>query len=293
VAPDSFPELRTALALPGGQSFLPAAVDVDVGFGRTLRCESAWRYDGAGRPPAGGACGSRRVVQFDFDELCRTATGPSEWVGLAEYADAIIVSGVPRFAVHDEDAARRFITFVDIVYDKQRFLVVTASVGPEGIFSELIERYGGDSASMAPAAPREPSGKHADTDHKMKMPGHGLASGRHGVVFQRPKQLGYSASGGYVTSALEGGTDTGEPAAKAVSVTRTGGRAEQGAGGEERVMQGVVEEDSDWVEWSATGLKDASLFDLSPTNTHAQVTDKLLPSRRCASRLAQMVAGRA
>lgn len=297
VAPDSFPELRTALALPGGRSFLPVAVDVDVGFGRTLRCENAWLCDGAGRPPGGGASGSRcRVVQFGFDELCRTATGPSEWVGLAEYADAIIVSGVPRFAIHDEDAARRFITFVDIVYDKQRFLVVTADVGPERIFSELIEKYGGDSASMAPTArtpPREPSGKHADADSKMKMPGHGLASGRHGVVFQRPKQLNYSASGGYVTSALEGSEDPSGPAAKAVSVTRTGGRAEHGAGSKERVMQGVVEEDSDWVEWSATGLKDASLFDLSPTNTHVQVTDKLLPFRRCASRLAQMRAGRA
>lgn len=239
---------------------------------------------------------ARRVVHFPFDELCRTATGPSEWVGLAEFADAIIVSGVPHFAVHDEDAARRFITFVDIVYDKQRFLVVTAETGPEQIFSELIEKYGGDCASMAPVIEKPPvqpmAGKPTEPESKMRMPGHGLASGRHGVVFQRPKQLSYSASGGYVTSALEGGDESPEEVPKAVSTTRTGGRAEHGEGSEDRVMQGVVEEDSEWVEWSATGLKDASLFDLSPTNTHSQVTDKLLPFRRCASRLAQMQVGR-
>ena len=27
----------------------------------------------------------------------------------------------------------------------------------------------------------------------------------------------------------------------------------------------------DWVEWSATGLKDASIFDLSPTGTKTQI----------------------
>jgi len=274
-APDQFPVLQSVLGLPV-QPQVPLPVDIDVGFGRTMRCDHSWSFSDSS--PGGE---EKKVVHFSFDELCRSATGPSEWVGLADFSDAIIVSGVPHFAVHDEDAARRFITFVDIAYDRQRFLVITAETCPENIFSELVEKYGGDSASALPVKSSSTS-----QEAKMKMPAHGLGSGRHGVVFQKPKQLHYSQSGGYVTAACEGDEDA--PVQKATSTTRTGGRAEHGHGSGDRVMQGVVEEDSDWVEWSATGLKDASLFDLSPVGTSTQVTDKLLPFRRCASRLQQM-----
>ncbi|CAE8730170.1 unnamed protein product, partial [Polarella glacialis] len=286
-SPDGFRGLREALSLPEGSSCVQETVDVDVGFGRTLRCEKTWTYttgcDATGLPE------TQRVVQFDFDELCRTATGPSEWVGLAEFSDAIVVTGVPHFAVHDEDCARRFTTFVDIVYDKQRFLVVTADVSPERIFSKFVEKYAGDelpspSSAMRPPAkmvPEEPT-------RQMKMPAHGLGSGRHGVVFQRPKQLQYGASGAYITTASAATDEEEAPVPHAVSTTRTGGMANRGSGDLDKVMTGIVMEDTEWVEWSATGLLDASLFDLSPVTTDTQVTDKLLPFRRCASRLFQM-----
>eukprot|EP00933_Yihiella_yeosuensis_P029953 TRINITY_DN23605_c0_g1_i1.p1 TRINITY_DN23605_c0_g1~~TRINITY_DN23605_c0_g1_i1.p1 ORF type:complete len:517 (-),score=80.59 TRINITY_DN23605_c0_g1_i1:320-1870(-) len=263
-SPADFPALQKALRLSSSTPSV-SSVDIDVGFGRKLRCDTAWRYEGKDD-------GDWQIVQFSFDDLCRTATGPSEWVGLADYADGIIVTGVPRFPVHDEDAARRFITFVDIVYDRQRFLAMTAEVGPDEIFSELVEKYSGekslklaDNKHSRKETPQPPS--HAES--KMKMPGHGLASGRHGVVFQRPNQLQYGSSGAYVTSALSEGEQT-SPSEHMTSSTQTGGRAEHGVGSPERVMTGTVEEDSDWVEWSATGLKDASLFDLSPVDTTTQ-----------------------
>lgn len=288
-SPRQFPALCEALGVSHSSTPADAPADVDVGFGRTLRCERTWSF----KDTAGAVM--RRVVHFEFNDLCRTATGPSEWVGLAEYADAIIVTGVPHFADYDEDAARRFITFVDIVYDKQRFLVITAAASPEKIFSELIGKYAGDDdfpeqrnsggPPLDDSLSTQGMSKSGATSGSMKMPSHGLASGRHGVVFQRPKQLQYSANGAYVPAAPE---EPVTPVPHAASVTRTGGRAEHGVGDAERVMQGVVEENSEWVEWSATGLKDASLFDLSPIETNAQVTDKLLPFRRCASRLHQM-----
>lgn len=276
-SPDQLPVLTDALGVSTDE--LPptaSSASIDVGFGRTLVCDSSWRIPAESAP--------KQVVHFRFDDLCRTATGPSEWVGLADYADAIIVSGVPQFQVHDEDAARRFITFVDIVYDRQRFLVVTAETSPDKIFSELVEKYGGDPETMLPVIEEATT---SAAPSQMKMPAHGLGSGRHGVVFQKPKQLQYSQSGGYVTTPQED-EEQPAPVEKAVSVTRTGGRAEHGLGGVDRVMQGVVQEDTDWVEWSATGLKDASLFDLSPAGTHTEMNDKLLPFRRCASRLNQM-----
>eukprot|EP00747_Dinoflagellata_sp_TGD_P207919 gnl/TRDRNA2_/TRDRNA2_81452_c0_seq1.p1 gnl/TRDRNA2_/TRDRNA2_81452_c0~~gnl/TRDRNA2_/TRDRNA2_81452_c0_seq1.p1 ORF type:complete len:561 (+),score=98.79 gnl/TRDRNA2_/TRDRNA2_81452_c0_seq1:30-1685(+) len=291
-----FPGLHRALNLPDDMSCgAPATADIDVGFGRTLRCDNTWSF-----PVHNGSEAERRVVNFGFDELCRSATGPSEWVGLADFADAIVVTDVPHFQVHDEDAARRFITFVDIVYDRQRFLVITADTGPEKIFSELMSKYGGEilgdvSMSICDQMLADVQSKQPESSSSpaMKMPGHGLGSGRHGVMFQKPKTLRYSSSGAYVapgSGPVSGDESVDDaPVPKAVSVTLTGGRDEHGFGSKERVMQGVVVEDSDWVEWSATGLKDASLFDLSPVGDTTQVTDKLLPFRRCASRLRQML----
>eukprot|EP00435_Cladocopium_sp_Y103_P014180 s1701_g3.t1 len=62
------------------------------------------------------------------------------------------------------------------------------------------------------------------------------------LAIKRPKSLKYTHSGGYVTDASAAAQPEGE--------------------GEE------------WVEWSATGLKDASVFDLSPTGTSTQIRDK-------------------
>merc|ERR1712232_343802 len=185
-------------------------------------------------------------------------------------------------------AARRFLTFIDIVYDKQKFLVITADASPQQLFRHFIEKYGGDPDSCLPLIEEtDDEGDVSAAESTMKMPSHGLGSGRHGVVFQRPKSLHYGTSGAYVAK-TSAEYDQDMTVERAVSVTRTGGRAEHGVGSRDRVMTGVVQEDSDWVEWSATGLKDASLFDLSPTQTHTQVNDKLLPFRRCASRLHQM-----
>jgi len=292
-SPDQFPVLRDALGLPDSGFGSSENIDIDVGFGRTLRCDKAWpiihKTEVSSRAVSSSGV-APQVVHFGFDELCRTATGPSEWVGIANAAEAIILTDVPRFEAHDEDAARRFVTFVDIVYDRQRFLVITAETSPEKIFSEIVKKYSGDDwdTVISKAIPTSRSQLRAPAaDPQMKMPSHGLGSGRHGVVFQKPKQLHYGSSGAYVAGPVSD-NEHDAPVSKATSVSRTGGRAEHGLGDPGRVMGGVVEEDSDWVEWSATGLKDASLFDLSPVNTDTQVTDKLLPFRRCASRLHQM-----
>eukprot|EP00913_Durusdinium_trenchii_P001890 g1749.t1 len=120
VKPTDFPSLMETM---NGSDLprLAEALEIDVGFGRTLRCPSAWT-DGT------------------KTELCRRATGPSEWLGLAENVDAILVTGVPHFEAHDEDAARRFITFVDVAYDTKRFLGITAESSPEEIFGEFLTK---------------------------------------------------------------------------------------------------------------------------------------------------------
>eukprot|EP00435_Cladocopium_sp_Y103_P030867 s3170_g7.t1 len=136
VTPADFPSLMETMEchdLPKAE-----AMEIDVGFGRRLTCPDIWTT-----PSADSATAGKKIARFSFDELCRRATGPSEWLGLAENLDAILVTEVPRFEAHDEDAARRFITFIDVVYDHKRFLGITARTSPEDIFREFITKYGG------------------------------------------------------------------------------------------------------------------------------------------------------
>jgi len=242
VTPSDFPSLMESMKchdLPKAE-----AMEIDVGFGRSLRCPHIWRDQG------------RKIARFSFDELCRRATGPSEWLGLAENVDAILLTEVPHFEAHDEDAARRFITFVDVAYDHKRFLGITAGTSPEDLFGEFISKYGGDQMLTEEVSHVQSETAEA-LDGRIRMPSHGMASGRHGMVFQRPKSLNYTHSGGYVTGASVSDAPT-------------------------------LPEGEEWVEWSATGLKDASVFDLSPTGTNTQIRDKLLPFIRCQSRLKQL-----
>lgn len=251
VTPSDFPSLMETMEchdLPKAE-----AMEIDVGFGRRLTCPHIWTTPSAANPAT-----AKKIARFSFDELCRRATGPSEWLGLAENLDAILVTEVPRFEAHDEDAARRFITFIDVVYDHKRFLGITARTSPEEIFQEFISKYGGDEMPSPPSPEEDVAKPEAVLDGRIRMPSHGMASGRHGMVFQRPKSLKYTHSGGYVTDAS--------------AATQPEGPGEE------------------WVEWSATGLKDASVFDLSPTGTSTQIRDKLLPFIRCQSRLKQLVA---
>jgi len=218
------------------------AFDVPVPMGRTLPCRRAWLQ-------------GVRVAEFSYQELCEANVGTYDYVAVCEAFDAVALTGVPRFGEADEDAARRFASLVDVLYDRHKRLLCTIDAPPKEVFAAIRSQYSGGLDDDLIAASKSKSA--------IRMPTHGGSSGRHVAAFRLPKaQLQYSESGGY-------GVD---PDAA----------AEGGPGG-----QGQQEEEETWVEWSATGLKDASMFDLT-CHTSTQRHDRLLPLLRCESRLEEM-----
>lgn len=78
---------------------------------------------------------SGRVARFEFGDIVGAATGAADFLALAQRFRAFIVTDVPAMDVmRDRDAARRFITFVDAVYDAGGALVLTSEVPLQRLF---------------------------------------------------------------------------------------------------------------------------------------------------------------
>ena len=71
---------------------------------------------------------SGSAAMFTFDELLGRATGAADYLELTRTYHAFIVSNVPRMTHKERDLARRFITFIDAVYESRAKLVLTTAV---------------------------------------------------------------------------------------------------------------------------------------------------------------------
>lgn len=71
---------------------------------------------------------SGRCAWFTFQELIGHATGAADYIELVRSYDAFIVSDIPGMTFNERDLARRFITFIDAVYESHAKLVLTTAV---------------------------------------------------------------------------------------------------------------------------------------------------------------------
>ncbi|MBG0811626.1 AFG1 family ATPase [Methylosinus sp. H3A] len=67
-----------------------------------------------------------RVARFAFEELCSRPIGASDYMALAEAYDTIFIDEVPAMNFERRNEAKRFITLVDILYEKKTRLVLSA-----------------------------------------------------------------------------------------------------------------------------------------------------------------------
>ena len=83
-------------------------------------------------------CSRRRapgIVWFDFGELCEGPRSQEDYIEIARGYPTVIVSAVPGLTAADDDAARRFISLVDELYDRRVKLLVTAETPIEGLYA--------------------------------------------------------------------------------------------------------------------------------------------------------------
>jgi len=74
------------------------------------------------------------IAWFTFDELCRAALGPSDYLALASQCHTLILSGVPILTPDERDAARRFVTLIDALYEHNVHFICSAAAPPETLY---------------------------------------------------------------------------------------------------------------------------------------------------------------
>ncbi|KAH3668128.1 hypothetical protein OGAPHI_001882 [Ogataea philodendri] len=84
------------------------------------------------------------VAMFTFDQLCGQPLAAGDYLTLASSYKAFIVTDIPYLSVNVRDKVRRFITFLDAVYDSHGCLAVTAAASFTDIFVEPEDIGNGD-----------------------------------------------------------------------------------------------------------------------------------------------------
>ncbi|KAJ9285746.1 hypothetical protein DTO021C3_6713 [Paecilomyces variotii] len=77
---------------------------------------------------------SGRAARFTFQQLLGRATGAADYIELCRHYDAFVVTDIPAMTLNQRDLVRRFITFVDAVYESRAKLVLTAEVPIQRLF---------------------------------------------------------------------------------------------------------------------------------------------------------------
>ncbi len=78
---------------------------------------------------------SQGLAWFDFAELCEGPRSAADYIEIAREFHTVLLGGIPVFGDHDNDAARRFVTLVDELYDRRVKLVCTAAAAPMRLYA--------------------------------------------------------------------------------------------------------------------------------------------------------------
>ena len=75
------------------------------------------------------------VARFSFDELCNQNIGAEDYIKIAEVCKFIVIENIPTFNNNNQDKQQRFITLIDIIYEKKIPLMISSNVKLENLSS--------------------------------------------------------------------------------------------------------------------------------------------------------------
>lgn len=79
---------------------------------------------------------SGSVVWFNFETLCQGPRSQNDYLELANRYQTIILSDVPKMQIRDASAARRFTWLVDVLYDHNVKLIISAACPPDELYCD-------------------------------------------------------------------------------------------------------------------------------------------------------------
>ena len=76
-----------------------------------------------------------RVAKFDFNDLCNKNLGSEDYINIVNNCDFIFIENLPNFNEDNSNQQQRFITLIDIIYEKKIPLMITCCVNLDNINS--------------------------------------------------------------------------------------------------------------------------------------------------------------
>ena len=70
------------------------------------------------------------IAKFNFDELCNKNVGSEDYIKIAESCDFVVIENIPNFSDDNANRQQRFITLIDIFYEKKIPLLVSSNFKP-------------------------------------------------------------------------------------------------------------------------------------------------------------------
>lgn len=77
-----------------------------------------------------------KIAVINFDDICRTELGASDYQAIAQEFDLIFLLKLPVLTKQDRNESRRFTLFIDEIYENKTALIVLAKTKIEDIYSE-------------------------------------------------------------------------------------------------------------------------------------------------------------
>ena len=75
------------------------------------------------------------ISKFNFSELCNRNLGSEDYISIANNCNFIFIENLPNFNEDNSNQQQRFITLIDIIYEKKIPLMITSQVNLESINS--------------------------------------------------------------------------------------------------------------------------------------------------------------
>ena len=79
---------------------------------------------------------ARGVLRSDFAALCESNRSPAEYLEIAQAFHTVIIENVPEMGAHMRNAAKRFVTLIDALYEMRTKLVMSAAVAPDELYEK-------------------------------------------------------------------------------------------------------------------------------------------------------------
>src|SRR5690606_22473541 len=68
--------------------------------------------------------------------LCVAALGPQDYLALADAFHAMVLKGIPKLTPDKRNEAKRFVTLIDALYERNVKLVCSAAAAPQELYTQ-------------------------------------------------------------------------------------------------------------------------------------------------------------